>query len=104
MQEYEAMESAAMDDGIEIDYGELKAAKGLLLEDGTMKVIQISPKVSFAERACLIAEEQGHHFTSVGNTVIRPDPIALARSEERALRYAIKKLLPLNRLVNALAK
>ena len=104
MLEYEAMESAAMDEGIDIDYRELKATKGLLLEDGTMRVIQISPKVSYAERACLIAEELGHHFTSAGNTVIRPDPIRLSRSEERAFRYAVRTLLPFDRLVDALAK
>ena len=101
---YEGLESDAKDEGIIVDYTELMATRALLLRDGDLEVIQICPSASYAERACLLAEELGHHFTSVGNTVIHPDSITLSRSEERAFRYSINRLLPLDRVAEALCK
>jgi Zn-dependent peptidase ImmA (M78 family) len=101
---YEGLESEAAAEGIIVDYTELKTTRALLLRDGDLEVIQICPSASYAERACLLAEELGHHFTSVGNTVIHPDPTTLSRSEERALRFAVERLLPLDRVTVALSK
>ena len=85
---YESMESEAMDDGIIVDYTELKTTKGLLLEEGTMRVIQLSHKVSFAERACLIAEQMGHYITSANNSAVRPDSIVVPGASILALQVA----------------
>lgn len=58
---------------------------------------------------CILAEELGHHFTSAG--VASPqshyryrDRLQVSRTEHRALLWAATKLIPLDKLIQALRK
>lgn len=57
---------------------------------------------------CILAEELGHHFTSVG-VAPRPhyryrDRLQVSRTEHRALCWAANFLLPADKLVQAIRK
>lgn len=52
------------------------------------------------EKACVLAEELGHHYTSCGN-IINLNDIKNAKQEYRARAVAYEKLLGLNKLIEA---
>lgn len=78
---------------------------------GLPPVIGLS-KSLFSNRAhfrCVLAEELGHHFTSVGNSVPLTffhysDRITISRTEYRAMRWAALYLMPLDKLCLAFKK
>lgn len=109
MNRREIVESEAMDNGFVVDYTELTTTRALMLVDGDLKVIQVSPSASEAEKCCLLAEELGHYHTSAGNTVLSSKRCPLAyciicRSEEKAMRWAIDRLITMRQLADALSK
>lgn len=64
-------------------------------------VIAISSNLqTTAEKACILAEELGHHHTSAGD-ILDQAPIANRRQEQKARRWAYEKLIPLDRLMAA---
>ena len=77
---YEHLENEACKDGIEIIHREFKSnrIKGLYC-DGTVALN--SHIETSKERACILAEELGHHHTSVGVIVDLSD--AQNRKQER---------------------
>jgi len=55
---------------------------------------------------CILAEEFGHHFTSVGHCVSATyfnysDRLKVSKAEHQALRWAARYLIPYQKLVNA---
>lgn len=56
-----------------------------------------------SEQACVLAEELGHHCTSCGNLLTdhKIDNTIVRQQETRAKRWAYKRLIPLNRIVEA---
>ncbi|MDK2816207.1 MAG: hypothetical protein PWR22_836 [Moorella sp. (in: firmicutes)] len=55
---------------------------------------------------CILAEELGHHFTTVGDAIPKTyynysDRLMVSRAEYRALKWAALYLMPLNKLVQA---
>ena len=82
MNTYERLQDEACGDGIEVvDYPfESKRIKGLYC-DGTIAIRDNIDTTT--EKACVLAEELGHHYTSVGNIidmqwVMRYNPGAVA--------------------------
>jgi len=75
-------------------------------------VIGLANSLDYAPRAyfrCVLAEELGHHFTTVGCRIPRTyfhyrDRMEVSRAEYRALRWAAQWLIPLDKLVKAFKK
>lgn len=79
---------------------------------GLPPVIGLANSLDYAPRAyfrCVLAEEIGHHFTSVGYRISRTyfhyrDRIEVSRTEHQALRWAARWLMPLDKLLWAFRK
>lgn len=98
MNSFECLEDEARKDGVELisyDFRNRKI-KGLYC-DG---IIGINKSINtLSERACVLAEELGHHYTSVGD--ILNQRIAENRKQElQARMYAYNKLIGLQGLIN----
>lgn len=52
------------------------------------------------EKACILAEELGHHFTSIGN-ILDQKKIENIKQEKRARNWAYEKLVPLKSIIKA---
>lgn len=70
--------------------------KGLYI-DGN---IAIEKKMTTTEKACVLAEELGHHFTSTGNILDLSD-VRNRKQELRARLWAYQKAFDLNDLISA---
>jgi len=53
-----------------------------------------------AEKACILAEELGHYYTSVGD-ILDQSVLQNRKQEQRARRWGYEKLVPLDRLIAA---
>lgn len=96
---YEHLENEACKDGIEVIHRKFKSnrIKGLYC-DGT---VALSRHIETSkERACILAEELGHHHTSVGVILDLSD--AQNRKQERQARlWAYNKQIGLRGLIRA---
>ena len=99
MNTYEELQEEACKDGIDvIDYPfENKRIKGLYC-DGTVAIRDNIDTT--AEKACVLAEELGHHYTSVGN-IIDMDSSSNRKQERQARLWAYNKQIGLKGLVRA---
>lgn len=99
MNTFEHLEDEACKDGIEIIHRKFKSnrIKGLYC-DGT---VALNSQIETSkERACILAEELGHHHTSVGVIVDLSD--AQNRKQERQARiWAYNKQIGLRGLIKA---
>lgn len=77
--------------------GLLPRTKGLY-GDNIIWINRFLPTI--AEKACILAEELGHHHTSAGNILDQSD-VRHRKQEVRARRWAYEKLVPLNSIVKA---
>ncbi len=96
---YEEMQDRAYNSGIDVvEYSfRNKSIKGLYC-DGTAA---ISNDIDTnAERACILAEELGHHYTSVGNILDQTDE-QNRKQEFRARMWAYNDRIQLNQFVDA---
>lgn len=65
-------------------------------------VIWINENINTSvEKACVLAEELGHHHTSVGD-IIAQTKLTNRKQEKLARSWAYKKLVPLDKIVKAL--
>jgi len=65
------------------------------------KVICINENIpSLTEKACILAEELGHHHTSVGN-ILDQSNLSNRKQEKRARNWAYEKLIPLSAIIEA---
>ena len=73
------------------------SSKGLIKENriGIHKGISTS-----TEKACILAEEIGHYFTTYGD-ILDQTKTDNRKQEKRARNWAYKKLLPLDKLIEA---
>ena len=99
MNKLEKLEQEAFEDEVKVhDYylGD-KSLKGIYI-DGN---IAINTSVnSNTEKTCVLAEELGHHYTSVGNIIDMTD--ARNRKQERQARlWGYNKLIGLSGIINA---
>lgn len=74
---------------------------GLYVETGKAKVILIDKVINLnSVKTCILAEELGHYYTSVGNIIDLTD-IRNRKQEKRAMNWAYEKLIPLKSFVVA---
>lgn len=62
--------------------------------------IAIRKSLTATEKTCVLAEELGHHYTSVGNILDMSD-IQNRKQERQARLWGYNKLIGLHRLINA---
>lgn len=99
MNTYEKLQEEACKDGIDvIDYPfESNGIKGLYC-DGTVAIRDNIDTTT--EKACVLAEELGHHYTSVGN-ILDMDISANRKQEHQARLHGYNRLIGLTGIINA---
>lgn len=96
---YEKLQDEACKDGIDVvDYPfESKNIKGLYC-DG---VVAIRENIdTTAEKACVLAEELGHHYTSAGN-ILDQNQTENIKQERKARMWAYNKQIGLSSILSA---
>lgn len=99
MNSYERLEDEACRDGIEVVSHQFRNRniRGLYC-DGT---IGINRSITTStEKTCVLAEELGHHHTSVGN-ILDMDDIRNRKQERQARLWGYNKLIGLTGIINA---
>lgn len=99
MNTLERLEQEAFEDNIKIhDY---------YLGDENLKGIYLNGNVAIntsvndtSEKACVLAEELGHHYTSIGNIIDMSD-FQNRKQERQARLWAYNKLIGLRRIIDA---
>ena len=80
----------------EMDLSEVVGLKGLYYNGN----IAIEKNLTSTEKTCVLAEELGHHYTSVGNILDQQD-ISNRKQELRARAWAFDECIGLIGIVNA---
>ncbi|MCO5387845.1 MAG: hypothetical protein NHB14_20980 [Desulfosporosinus sp.] len=97
---YDSLVSELEKEGVEVIEHKFcnSALKGLYFDN----VIAINFKVRMTEKekTCILAEEYGHYRTSYGN-ILNQKNVTNIKQEKRARNWAYKKLVPLEKLVDA---
>ena len=98
MNMYEYLEDEACRDCIEIFQRKFESQrlKGFYI-DGN---IAIKQDMSITEKACVLAEELGHHYTTVGNILDQTD-VSNRKQELRARLWAYNKQIGLYGIIRA---
>lgn len=99
MNSYERLEDEACKDGIEVISWRFQSdrIKGLYSDE----MIGISEQLETStEKACVLAEELGHHHTSVGN-IINMENVSNRKQERQARIWGYNKLIGLNGIIKA---
>lgn len=98
MNTYECLQDEACEDGIEVvDYTfESDQIKGLYC-DG---VVAIRKDMDSTQKACALAEEMGHHYTTVGN-ILDMESIQNRKQERQARLHGYNRLIGLAGLIEA---
>lgn len=107
----EDMLTLAAQEGIIVEYYPFqKPLLGIYMQlDGTSPIIGLSTHLkTLAEKRCVMAEELGHHFTSVGNCI--PDRefyhysarVVISKVEYKAIRWAANYLIPEDDLLDVI--
>lgn len=81
---------------VEMDLSEVSGLKGLYING----YIAIDAKMSDTEKACVLAEELGHHYTTYGNILDQSDA-SNRKQELRARAWAYNKQIGLLGLIRA---
>lgn len=81
---------------VEMDLSEVSGLKGLYVNGR----IAINVKMSDIEKACVLAEELGHHYTTYGNILDQSDT-SNRKQELRARAWAYNKQIGLLGLIKA---
>lgn len=93
---YETLLKEADIQGLLVKEKPLKANNGRIR--GTR--IAIKKDLSDTEKACVLAEELGHHYTSVGNILDQTD-VGNRKQERKARLWSYRKMFDLTDLVSA---
>ena len=99
MNQHEKLLQIAYDDDVEvIDYKfESDAIKGLYCN----RVIAINDRLTTStEKACVLAEELGHYYTSSG-IILDQDKTENRKQEKKARLWAYKKMVTMDKLISA---
>ena len=80
----------------EMDLSEVSGLKGLYYNGN----IAIEKKLTQNQKACVLAEELGHHYTTVGNILDQSDPAA-RKQELHARLWAYNKMVGLHGIISA---
>jgi len=95
---YETLLNVAQTEHVKVLYLPMREnLKGLYYD----QVIALNKNIeTTAEKTCVLAEELGHYYTSIGN-VLDQSKIQNRKQERRARAWAFKKLVPLDKLLEA---
>lgn len=75
--------------------------KGLYIETRSTSIILLNRNLeSPLERMCVLAEELGHHYTTVGHIIDQSD-IINRKQEKKACNWGYERLVPLSSFVQA---
>ncbi len=98
MNVYESLEHQACEDGMDIIYRDFEGTrlKGLYC-DGN---IALKSNMNTVERACVLAEELGHHYTTTGN-ILDQSKVENRKQERHARIWAYNKRIGLSGIVRA---
>lgn len=99
MNTLERLEDEACRDGIDVIHYDFQSEniKGLYC-DGTIGINK--NLTTTAEKACVLSEELGHHFTTIGNILDQSD--AWHRKQERQARFdGYNRLIGIMKLIEA---
>ena len=94
---YEALLCEACEEGLTVK------EKPLKYNDGRIKGRRIAIRKDIPterEKSCILAEELGHHYTTVGNILVQGN-IANRKQEQQARTWAYNKLIGLMGIVDA---
>lgn len=96
---YEHLQNEACEDGIDVINYDFKSEniKGLYF-DGTIAIRQNIDTTT--EKACVLSEELGHHYTTVGD-IIELDTPYKRKQEQQARFWAYNRLIGLYGLIRA---
>lgn len=96
MNSYEALLDEACSEGL------IVKEKPLLASDGRIKGnrIAIRKGMTIKEKTCVLAEELGHHYTSVGNIIDMSD-IKNRKQERQARLHGYNRMIGLTGLIQA---
>ena len=95
---FEQLLKEAEEEGLEVVSLHLQEKIKGLYYDG---VIAINKNISTtSEKTCVLAEELGHHYTSVGN-IIDISNTNNRKQEVKARRWAVKRLVTLKNIIKA---
>lgn len=99
MTKYEELLEEAKEMHVSVDeaYPFKSSVKGLYIDDNIALSDQLNTS---AEKACVLAEELGHHCTSVGNILDAADS-ACAKQEHQARMHSYDRLIGLSGLIDA---
>ena len=81
---------------LELDLSEVSGLKGLYYNGS----VAIEQQLTSVEKTCVLAEELGHHYTSVGN-ILDMDISANRKQERQARLHGYNHLIGLTGLINA---
>ena len=81
---------------VEMDLSEVSGLKGLYVNGH----IAINAKMSDIEKACVLAEELGHYYTTVGN-ILDMSVVSNRKQERQARLWAYNKQIGLTGLIRA---
>ena len=73
----------------EMDLSEVSGLSGLYFNGN----IAIEKKLTQTQKTCVLAEELGHHYTTVGNILDQSDPCAIKQERKARSRYDLAKYL-----------
>lgn len=98
MNKYECLVEEACKDGIDVYENNFKnnRIKALYI-DGN---IFMNEKLTVDEKACYMAEELGHHYTSYGN-IIDVNDVQNRKQERQARLYGYNKMVGLRGIISA---
>lgn len=101
MNSYEKLQEEACRDGIEVcDYSFFSnRIKGLYCNS----VIAIREDMTTAEKADVLAEELGHHYTTAGQ-ILEQNSVENRKQERRARMWAYDKRIGLSRIIEGYRK
>jgi len=93
---YECLLMEAYAERVEVIYQPFRGKiKGLYCDN----VIAINSNLqTTAEKACILAEELGHYYTSIGD-ILDQSVLQNRKQEQRARRWGYEKMVPLDKLV-----
>ena len=81
----------------EMDLSEVSGLSGLYFNGN----IAIEKKLTQTQKTCVLAEELGHHYTTVGNILDQSDPGAM-KQERKARLWAYNELIGLSGIIQGL--
>ncbi len=97
LNKYEELLSLATEEGLIVKEKPLRANKGRIKNIKVAISCNIDTTI---EKACILSEELGHYYTSVGN-ILDQNKVESKKQELKARAWGYQKLIPLNKIIEA---